>query len=65
LFICHGVGDDEKVLQDWHLVGFRQSGLELSVGVDQALDLVQRVNDEHVHQVLAGTVQPVVEGLKS
>jgi hypothetical protein len=29
------------------------------------LDLVQRVNDEHVHQVLAGTVQPVVEGLKS
>ena len=46
------------------LVGFRKSGLELSVGVDQTLDLVQGVHDEHVDQVLAGSVQPVVERLQ-
>ena len=46
------------------LVGFRKCGLELSVGVDQTLDLVQGVHDEHVDQVLAGSVQPVVERLQ-
>ena len=46
------------------LVGLAERGLELSVGVDQALDLVEGVHDEHVHQVLAGPVQPVVERLQ-
>ncbi len=45
------------------LVGLREGGLELGVGVNQALDLVQSVNDEHVDQVFAGSIQPVVEGL--
>jgi len=42
------------------LVGLGQRGLELLVGVDQALDLVDCVHDEHVHEVLSGSVQPVV-----
>ena len=46
------------------LVGLAQRGLELTVGVDQALDLVEGVHDEHVNQVLAGTVKPVVEWLE-
>ena len=45
------------------LVGLAKGGLELAVGVDQALDLVQRVHDEQVDKVLAGSVEPVVEGL--
>ena len=36
--------------------------LELCVRVDEALDFVQCVNDEHVYQVLPCPVQPVVEG---
>jgi len=32
------------------------------VGADQALDLVHGVHDEHVDQVLARPVQPVVVG---
>ncbi len=47
------------------LVGLGEGGLELGVGVDQALDLIQSVNNEHIDQVLAGSVQPVVEGLKT
>ena len=46
------------------LVGLAQGGLELSVGIDQALDLVQGVHDEHVDQVLTGAIQPVVKGLE-
>ncbi len=43
-------------------VFYCQPCLELRMRVNQALDLVQGVDDEHVHQVLARTVQPVVEG---
>ena len=46
------------------LVGLAERRLELSVGVDEALDLVHCVHNEHVHKVLAGAVQPVVEGLQ-
>ena len=42
------------------LVGLGQRGLELLVGVDQALDLVHAVHDEHVDEVLARALQPVV-----
>merc|ERR1719186_2238023 len=42
-------------------VRLTESGLELSVRIDQALDLLQSVDDEHINQVLAGAVQPVVE----
>ena len=45
-------------------VGFSQCGLELSVSVDQALDLVQSVNNEHVNQIFARSVEPIIEGLK-
>ena len=45
------------------LVGLAQRRLELAVRVDQPLDLVEGVHDEHVHQVLARPIQPVVEGL--
>ena len=47
------------------LVGLAQGRLELRVRVDQALDLVQSVHDEHVDKVLAGAVKPVVEGLET
>ena len=46
------------------LVGLAEGRLELGVGVDQTLDLVQSVDDKHVDQVFAGAVQPVVEGLR-
>ena len=51
-------GDDGGEL----LVGLAKGRLELGVGIDQALDLLQSVHDEHVHQVLPRPVQPVVEG---
>ncbi len=53
--------DDRLVL----LVGLAQRRLELLVRVQQALDLLHGVHDEHVDQVLARTVQPVVERLQS
>ena len=34
------------------------------MSVDESLDLLDGVYDEHVHQVLAGAVQPVVERLQ-
>lgn len=43
------------------LVGLAQRRLELIVRLDQALDLLHGVNDEHVHQILARAIQPVVE----
>ena len=46
------------------LVGLAERRLELAVGVDEALDLVHCVHDEHVHEILAGAVQPVVERLQ-
>lgn len=52
-------GSDGLVL----LVGLTQRGLELTVGVDESLDLLDGVHNEHVHQVLASTIQPVVERL--
>ena len=51
-------GDDRVEL----LVRLAQGRLELRVRVNQALDLVEGVDDEHVDQVLPGSVQPVVEG---
>ena len=45
------------------LVGLPERGLELLVRLDQALDLLHGVHDEHVDQVLTGAVQPVVERL--
>ena len=50
--------DDGLVL----LVGLAQRGLEARVRVQQAGDLLHGVHDEHVHEVLARAVQPVVEG---
>merc|ERR1719447_927075 len=50
-------GDDGSEL----LVCLPEGGLELSVRIDQALDLLQGVDNEHVDQVLTGAVQPVVE----
>lgn len=44
-------------------VGVRQSRLELPVSIDQPLDFLYSVYDEHVHQVFACSVQPVVERL--
>ena len=38
------------------LVGLSKGSLELGMSINQALDLVQCVHDEHVHQVLAGAV---------
>lgn len=52
-------GSDSLVL----LVSLSQRGLELVVGIDQALDLLNGVYDEHVNKVFAGSIQPVVEGL--
>merc|ERR1719209_1098300 len=54
-------GDDGGEL----LVRLTQGCLELGMRVDQALDLLQGVDDEHVNQVLAGPVQPVVEGCRT
>merc|ERR1712018_1119381 len=51
-------GDDRGEL----LVRLTKGGLKLRVRVNQALDLLKSVDDEHVDQVLAGAVQPVVEG---
>lgn len=44
------------------LVSLSQGGLEVGMSVDESLDLLHGVHDEHVHQVLASSVQPVVEG---
>merc|ERR1719447_1734311 len=44
------------------LVRLTKGGLELRMRVNQALDLLKSVDNEHVDQVLAGSVQPVVEG---
>ncbi len=44
------------------LVSLAQGRLELRMRVNQALDLVECVHDEHVDKVLARAVQPVVEG---
>lgn len=52
-------GGDGLVL----FVGLPEGGLELVVGIDEPLDLLNGVDDEHVHQVLTGTVQPVVKRL--
>lgn len=46
--------DDGLVL----LVGLAQRGLEARVRVHQPRDLLDGVHYEHVHQVLAGAVQP-------
>lgn len=46
------------------LIRFAESGFELLMGVEQALDLLHGVDDEHVHQVLAGSIEPVVEWLQ-
>ena len=45
------------------LVGLSKSGFELFMGIEQALNFFHRVNDEHVHQILACSIQPVVERL--
>ena len=46
-------------------VGLTQSGFELLVSIQQSLDLLHRVDDEHIHQILSGSVQPVIKWLKS
>lgn len=43
------------------LVGFAEGGLELVMGVHEALDFLHGVDDEHVDQIFAGAIQPVVE----
>lgn len=43
------------------LVGLAERRLELIVRLHQALDLFHRVHDEHVDEILASAVQPVVE----
>lgn len=40
------------------LVSFSQGSLEPGVGIHEAGDLLDGVDDEHVHKVFAGTVQP-------
>jgi len=45
------------------LIRLAQGGFELLVGIQEPLDLLHRVDDEHVHQILARSVQPVVEWL--
>lgn len=50
--------DDALVL----LVGLAEGGLEVRVRVDQPLDFLHGVHDEHVDEVLARAIQPVVEG---
>lgn len=45
-------------------VSLAEGGFELFVGVQQALDLLHRVDDEHVDQILTCSIEPVVERLK-
>lgn len=40
------------------LVSLSEGGLEASVSVHEAGDLLDGVHDEHVHQVLPGAIQP-------
>uniref|UniRef100_A0A182JFR8 Uncharacterized protein n=1 Tax=Anopheles atroparvus TaxID=41427 RepID=A0A182JFR8_ANOAO len=56
LGITHQPDDDVELL-----VRLAERRLELIVRLDQALDLLHRVHDEHVHEILAGSIQPVVE----
>ena len=63
------LGDTIDLFDERHdrlelFVGLSQGRLELGMSVDQTLDLVESVNDEHVDQVLSSSVQPVVEWLQ-
>ena len=51
--------DDGLVL----LIGFSKRGFELFMSVQKALNLLHGVNNEHVHQILTGAIQPIVERL--
>merc|ERR550532_796287 len=43
------------------LVSLAQGGLELRVSINQATDLLQGVDNEHVYKILTSSVKPVVE----
>ena len=45
------------------LVRLAERGFKLFVSIQQALDFFHRVNDKHVDQILACSIQPVVERL--
>ena len=60
-----GDNDDNKPNDSSELlVGLPEGGLELGVGVDKPLDLLQGMHDEHVHQVLPGRGGGEKEGRK-
>jgi len=44
------------------LICLPEGCLELRMRINQSLDLVQGVDDEHIDQVLPSSVQPVVKG---
>lgn len=46
------------------LVRLAQRRFELFVSVQETLDLFHRVHDEHVDQIFASAVQPIVEWLQ-
>lgn len=45
-------------------VSFTEGGLEARVCVHEAWDFFDCVDDEHIHEVLAGSVQPVSKRIK-
>lgn len=46
------------------LISLSKGGLELAVGIQQALNFFHCVDNKHINEVLSGAIEPVVEGLQ-